>query len=296
MGIIEYLSQSSSSAQSVDPSEKFKWVDDLSILEIVNLVNVGISTYNFYNHVASDVGINQLFVHPNNLKSQCYLNEISEWTDQNKMKLNVEKTKVMIFNETSKYQYMTRLTINDKLIEIIDETDLLGVKISSDLTWRSNTKSLVTRAYKRIILLQKLFEFNVPKVDLVTIYKLFIRSILEQSCVVWHSSITKEEQTDIERVQKVCLKIILRDSYESYSQALEQTELQTLAERREKLCLNFARNCLKNEKTKHIFPLNPSSHQMPKREKEKYHVQHYKTDRLGKSAIPYLQRLLNQNT
>ena len=211
------------------------------------------------------------------------------------MKLNVEKTKVMIFNETSKYQYMTRLTINGKMIEIINETDLLGVKISADLTWRSNTKSLVTRAYKRVILLQKLFEFNVPTKDLVTIYKLFIRSILEQSCVVWHSSITKEEETDIERVQKVCLKIILKDNYESYSLALEQTELQTLVERREKLCLNFARKCLENEKTKRNFPLNPSSHLMPKRNNEKYFVQHYKTDRLGKSAIPYLQRLLNQN-
>ena len=43
--------------QCVDQSLRYKWVDDLSILEIVNLVNIGLATYNFRFHVASDVGI-----------------------------------------------------------------------------------------------------------------------------------------------------------------------------------------------------------------------------------------------
>ena len=209
----------------------------------------------------------------------------------------------MIFNPTYNYQFMSRLTINDKIIEVIGETDLLGVKISSDLSWKQNTKSLVTRAYTRLILLQKLFEFQVPQSDLVTVYKLFIRSILEQSCVVWHSSITKEEEADIERVQKVCLKVILKGNYVSYEQSLQSTNLITLVERRENLCLNFAKKCLDNEKTKHMFPLNSSTYSMPKRnekyqkfQKEKYHVQHAKTERLAKSAIPYLQRLLNKSS
>ena len=249
MGIFEYLSQSSSSAQCVDQSLRYKWVDDLSILEIVNLVNIGLSTYNFRLHVASDVGIDQHFLSPQNLQSQSYLNDIFEWTNENKMKLNIDKTKVMIFNTSNNYQFMTRLTISGRTIETISETELLGVKISSDFSWRSNTKSLVTRAYRRIILIQKLFQFNVPQSDLIIVYKLFIRSILEQSCVVWHSSITIEEENDIERVQKVCLKIILKGRYESYSQALETTDLTTLSQRRKKLCLNFARKCVENEKT-----------------------------------------------
>ena len=61
---------------------------------------------------------------------------------------------------------------------------------------------LVKKGYQRTILLQKLFEFNVPQQDLVTIYILFIRSILEQSCVVWSSSLTLEEKDDPESVFK----------------------------------------------------------------------------------------------
>ena len=180
------------------------------------------------------------------------------------------------------------------VLEIINETELLGVVISSDLTWKSNTKQLVKRAYNRTILLHKLFEFVVPEKDLVVIYILFIRSILEQSCVVWHSAITKEEENNLERVQKVCLRIILKENYYNYDEALRRTKLLTLVARREKLCLNFARKCVQNENTWYMFRLNQSSHNMKTRHSEKYEVQHSRTDRLAKSAIPYLQRLLNQ--
>ena len=60
-------------------------------------------------------------------------------------------------------------------------------------------------------LLHKLVEFDVPIPDLIQIYTLFIRSIVEQSCVVWHSSLTVENSDDLEGIQKNALKIILKD-------------------------------------------------------------------------------------
>ena len=117
--------------------------------------------------------------------------------------------------------------------------------------------------------------------------------MLEQSCVVWHSSITQEESTDLERVQKVCLKIILKNKYETYEQALETTGLESLSERRAKLCLNFAKKCVENKVTQQMFPLNVSGHEMETRPHEKYVVQPARNERLLKSAIPYLQKLLN---
>ena len=75
---------------------------------------------------------------------------------------------------------------------------------------------------------------------------LFIRSLLEQSATVWHSSLTEENVNDLERVQKSALKIILQEKYKTYKQALAQLGLESLSERREQLCLNFAEKCLKN--------------------------------------------------
>ena len=71
------------------------------------------------------------------------------------------------------------------MIEQVRETQLLGVIISDDLTWHANTKLITKKANQRMIILIKLFEFKIADNDMLQIYKLFIRSVLETSCVVW---------------------------------------------------------------------------------------------------------------
>ena len=44
--------------------------------------------------------------------------------------------------------------------------------------------------------------------DLLTIYKLFIRCLVEYCSVVWHSSLTEQQSNDIEKIQAVSLKVI----------------------------------------------------------------------------------------
>ena len=129
------------------------------------------------------------------------------------MLLNIDKTKLIIFNFTTDYQFRTRLNSNSIPIEIVDQAKLLGTIITSDLKWNANTKSITQRAYMRMRLLHKLNEYSVAVKDLVLIYILYIRSVCEQSAVVWHSSLSAENRADLERVQKTALKIILQDDY-----------------------------------------------------------------------------------
>ena len=96
LGLEEYLSQSNGNTDFLNDDEKYKFIDDLSILEILNLISIGLSSYNFHNHVASDIGVEHSYLDPNNIKSQEYLNKVSDWTDQNEMKLNCKKTKECI--------------------------------------------------------------------------------------------------------------------------------------------------------------------------------------------------------
>ena len=79
-GIWEYLSQSNDNADCVDESERFKFVDDLTFLEVICLLNVGIATYNVRQHVPSDIPTHNQFIPASNLKSQNDLNVINEWT------------------------------------------------------------------------------------------------------------------------------------------------------------------------------------------------------------------------
>ena len=168
-----------------------------------------------------------------------------------------------------------------------NETKLLGVWITDDLKWSKNTSEVVKNSYARMSILRKLKAFQVPTNDLVNIYVLYIRSRLEQSAVVWHSSLTLGEEKELERVQKVALRLILGDNYKDYDQARLVTAIQTLSERRKQLCLKFAKKSVKNGSLKDLFQPNTDSHH------EKFHVTFAKTDRLKNSAIPFMQRLLN---
>ena len=143
-------------------------------------------------------------------------------------------------------------------------------------------------------LLRRLASFGPSLDDLRNIYILFVRSQLEQSAVVWHSSLTEQNRNDLERVQKSALKVILGEKYQSYNKALIELNLETLEERRNTLCLRFAQKCLTNEKNQQMFPLSKKIHSMETRKSEEFEVQYAKTDRLKNSAKIYMQNLLNE--
>ena len=115
--------------------------------------------------------------------------------------------------------------------------------------------------------------------------------ILEQSAVVWHSSLTLKNRNEIERVQKSAVKIILGNKYTEYKDALKILRLETLFERRNRLSLKFATKSIKHEKAKHLFPLNEKQKHL--RNSEKFKVNFASTDRYQNSTIPFLQNLLN---
>ena len=87
-------------------------------------------------------------------------------------------------------------------MKLVDEAKVLGVILTNDLKWSKNTESLIKRANARMELLRRLSSFNAPIKDMVIVYFSYIRSILEQSCVIWHSTLTEEDRISLERVFK----------------------------------------------------------------------------------------------
>ena len=102
----------------------------------------------------------------------------------------------MIFNFTEKYKFTTRLTMEGSSLDIVEEAKLLGVILTNDLKWTKNTQYIVKRANSRMEMLRRLSSFNVPVEDLVHVYILYIISSLEQSSVIWHSTLTEENQAE----------------------------------------------------------------------------------------------------
>ena len=111
---------------------------------------------------------------------------------------------------------------------------------------------------------------------------------------MWHSSLTQRNENDLERIQKAALKVILRERYQSYGDALTTLKIKSLKDRREELCLKFAKSCLKIEKFKKFFPLNKKDHVMSMRNSEKFALEKCGSVRYRDSALPYMKRLLNK--
>ena len=215
-------------------------MDHLTTLEKINLFVVGLSSFYSKASVPNDVAVHNQIIPSECLKSQDYLTTIKEWTENQKMVLNEKKTKVMVFNFTDNHQFSTRIKLNDENLEIVKYAKLLGVIISDNLKLDENTNYLVKRANSRMELLRKVASFGTSIEEKKNIYILYIRSILEQSCVVWHSSLTAENAQELERIQKAAVRIILGKNFENYEEALEKIDLQPLNVRRDDLCLKFA--------------------------------------------------------
>ena len=89
---------------------------------------------------------------------------------------------------------------------------------------------------------------------MITVYRGYIRPIIEYADVIWHSSLTLKQSQTLESIQRRACKIMLGFECVSYVNALEICDMVLLSARRETHCLNFARSLLKSERTKMLIP------------------------------------------
>ena len=119
---------------------------------------------------------------------------------------------------------------------------------------------------------------------------------MEYGSNVWHSSLTEQNKNDIERLQRCSVKIILKNNYQGYKEALKFLNMESLDQRREKLNLQFAKKCLKIDSMKDLFPMHDKEHDMKTRKILKFKVTKAKTERFKKSSVISMQKLLNKES
>ena len=275
-------------AEAPEPIDKYSYYDDLNTIELLILSELLVE-YDFRSHVASDIGLHNLFLPPQATHTQEALHNISEWTKNNLMRLNESKSNYIIFTRT-KQEFSSRLKLNDDNLERVSVTKILGVWLQEDLKWEENTKQICIKAYSRVSILCKLKYVGICIEDLLTIYMLFIRSVTEYCSVVFHSGLTEAQTNKLESIQRTCLRVILAKNYVSYEAALEMCNLQRLETRRESRLLTFSLRCIKNQFNSHMFPLNLKGHR-----KEKFKVNFARTSAYKNSCLVKCQEALNEH-
>ena len=162
------------------------------------------------------------------------------------------------------------------------------------MSWSKNCQEICRKAFSRMSMITKLKYVGTCQEDLVDIYVLFIRSVAEYCSVSFHSSLTQEQKRKLEGIQRTCLKVIL-EKYKGYQSALQTLGLESLEDRRERRCLDFALKCLKHPQNQKLFSINQNNNNHDVRQHEKFKVNFARTSAYKNSAIPYCQRLLNSH-
>ena len=85
-------------------------------------------------------------------------------------------------------------------IEIVKQIKILGTIFTENFSWDENCAAIIKKVNARMQLLTKIWSFGSTNEEMVHLWKVYCLSILEQSCVVWGSSLTLENKNDLERL------------------------------------------------------------------------------------------------
>ena len=91
-----YIISSDDNSYHVPDEDRYKYCDDLSMLELVVLGDI-LMEYDMTQHVASDIQVGERFLNPQQCNTQENLNFVASWTDRNLMVLNENKCDYQIF-------------------------------------------------------------------------------------------------------------------------------------------------------------------------------------------------------
>jgi hypothetical protein len=222
---------------------------------------------------------------PSDTALQSAADTINNWSRDNNMKLNAKKTKELLVSFSKKEVHVPPITINDTVIERVSHAKVLGLFISADLTWNVHVDYILKKANKRMYMLIRCKRAGVSSQDLLKIYCAVIRPVLEYCCVVWHSSLPKYLHEAIEKVQKRTVYMICGKS-KSYHQNLQDLAIESLYERRQKLCKQFFENMMHTDH-KLNFLIPQTTRRRSECSAPAIETPRYRTNRYRDSFIPF---------
>ena len=205
-----------------------KFVDDLTALEIVprNFPSV-------LCHIVADI--------------QSFAGTIN-------MELNPSKCKDMIVDFLHfDANVFKSIVIGATCVETVSCLKLLGVYITSDLTWSVHCDHIIKKSNRRFHALRKLKK-RVASHDVLLVYCTIIRPILEYASVVF-ANLPQSLSKDLEKFQRRALSIIHPNC--SYEDALKEAGIDSLELRRNVACKRFFESVLRGNPLYSFIPNCP---------------------------------------
>ena len=118
------------------------------------------------------------------------LNSIIQFAHANQMKLNTKNTVVMTFTRSRTLDFQPKLFLDEKLLDVVESSRLIGIMFSSDLKWHLHVKFITKKFMKKLWALRRTKDIGGSTKDLLNVYMVQMRCLAEQGCPAWNGALT----------------------------------------------------------------------------------------------------------
>ena len=275
---------------------KVKWVDDATICTALDLKKSLVPEDRPVPRPVPFHGRTEhrLPLHLNDMQSE--LDELTRYTESHLMSINKKKTQAMLCNSRVKWDFVPELTIDNNNIEVVEEMKIVGYIMRSDMKTSSNTAYLTAKAYKRMWFIRRLKSLGASTAQLLDALQKQVLSVLWLGAPAWFCQLTDYEKKDFDRVAKVGLKIIYGDMYTGFETMLSSSNMVRPTSQFAKMTKQFAKKSANHPKFSQWFQPLSTNGTSTRSKKNIYTQIPFRTERYKMSPIPYLTRILNEDS
>ena len=151
------------------------------------------------------------------------LEKVNIWLKLNKLSLNTQRTKLMVFHRKKKNVRGISLSIDHNQIEQIPVFNFLCIIFNENLSWKTHTKMIANKISRVTGILYRL-KSVFPKEVLVTLYKTLIASYIHYGLLVWGMSCNRMISPNRMRSPKKAIRVITNSSYLAHTTPLFKEE------------------------------------------------------------------------
>ena len=165
-----------------------------------------------------------------------------------KQKVNYNKSTIMLFNFSRKYDFNPRVSIENSELKVVRKSRVLGMTLQDNLRWDHHINEITSRASAKLFLVKRMIDNGFEVKFIIDFFNKEICSILEYGAILFHHGLTLSLSYQIESVQRHCLALLSKyiGQIFSYSEAKIYFSVEPLTLRRQTLCEKFIKKTLKN--------------------------------------------------
>ena len=132
-----------------------------------------------------DTTASEVVAKGNRSHAQEIADKVAEWSTQNRVTLNSDKCKELRISFAKDEPQFASIVVDGKELERVTSAKLLGLSISSNLTWNDHISDVIKKASKRFYFLVQFKRSRVPRQDMSTFYTACILSVLTYAAPVF---------------------------------------------------------------------------------------------------------------